>query len=347
MPIQEDLTLYNKLIVNIVRDNDKLEIIHNDGSVDRLTIEEQDPDFEEIDTDSKNYVKNTNSIYNVQSLNDITNQIPLDIAFLSDYSRYIWTGSEWIKIKRDVVDLSTEVIVEKYINGYRYSKDSVRYMNGHLFMATDDTDTSPVQYSSDWVLISELDLFINRCEVTTPKLFGYFDVSGSPYVYKVLEITDLNTFQQYFNQNDRSGYSDLLEDSEGIYLSAKDSNVSEMNYWRNLDNSKIKIVGLMIDGKVVKADSVGQIKLELGDEDAYLYINDYKSDYNDVLLEEYTIEPNEHEYSTSEDDIEIQVDTRAIEQTYDKINLRFKYDNDKDLSRHRLSKITIIYEEKE
>jgi len=346
MPIQEDKSLYNSLITSILKTDRHLEVYRNDGDVEIIDYTLPQPDFDITDENNKNFIKHKQRILEVNTLSDYLDPVQRDIAILPDKSRYVWSGSSWVKIMRDVVDRSSEIVVDNYEYGKLYQKDSVVYMNGHMFISEKLTDTSPIQYASHWRLITELDMFINRCELTTPKLFGYFDVSGSPYVLKVVEITDLNTFQQFFNQNDRNGYSDLLKDNDGIYLSAKDSNVSEMNYWRDIDNSKIKIVGIMLDGKVVKTDSVGQIKLDLGDEDAYLYINDYKSDYDDVLLEEYINNPEEHKLSTSKDDIELQVDTRLVEQTYNKINLKFEYDNNEDLSKHRISKITIIYEEK-
>jgi hypothetical protein len=344
MPIQEDKSLYNSLITSILKTDRHLEVYRNGGDVEIIDYTLPQPDFDITDENNKNFIKHKQRIFEVNTLSDYSDPVQRDIAILPDKSRYVWSGSSWVKIMRDVVDRSSEIVVDNYEYGKLYQKDSVVYMNGHMFISEKLTDTSPIQYASHWRLITELDMFINRCELTTPKLLGYFDVSGSPYVLKVVEITDLNTFQQFFNQNDRNGYNDLFEDNEGTYLSAKDSNVSEMNYWRDIDNSLIKIFGIKIEGTIKKNSSIGSIKLDL-DNEALLEVIDVQKDYTDVLLHKYSSDPKIDEYYATEDAFDLYIDTRSVGQ-YNKINLKFEYDNNEDLSKHRISKITIIYEEK-
>lgn len=353
--IQENLSELNNKIVGVRRVGKYLVIKRFDNSEQQIEVNPPEPDCKDDNAGSINYILNQPVVRYVQSLSDITLKKDMDVTVLHDGSEYIYSAdmNEWIQIKRSIIDVSTRIAIDRYEDGRKYGKGSVVEVNGLLFSANEDTSLYPLTYGSPWRNITALDMFINRCEVTTPKLYGTLTVSdNNPLVYKEVTISTSQEFYQFFNESDRADQSDIVDGPDGFYLNARGSDVTEMNFFRGIDTSKTLILSVEVNGKTLISDSIGYIWVEMIP-DAFMHIENKISSDESTLTEVVVVDREGrsdtelHVVYGAEANFNLLMETAYTEHTYDKINVKYKYSNSTDLSKHSISSIKIRYIERE
>ena len=349
----EDKTLLDSLITIVKVVGESIKITRNSGHSEYINIGTITPDMNQLTSTNKNYINNKPRTLEVATVNDFANPRDLDVATLPDGSKLLMANGQWQTIKRSLVDEAREIRVPLFSSGKIYKRGDVASKGNHLFSAIENTDDDPMAYGADWRYVSELDMFLNRCEVTTPKLFGYFDVSGEYWNRKLAEITTLEQFESWFSGTDRADRSDIVIDQEGMYLFGKDENVTEMNYWVPIDTGTRKILGIQIEGIVKTVDTYGGITMALDNGSMILEIADISTDKDSTRNRELLEKENGDKYDNysitkeSNPEFDFVFDTSRIANDYTKLNIKFWYNNSYDLSKHRIGKITIIYEDKE
>jgi len=354
--INKDLNDLNRKIVNIYRSGMNLIIKRFDGSRTVETIEEVIPDMNEEDEQSASYVENKPKIYNVlYSPYEVDYPYDMDIAVLKDESRFIYSDQmkKWVKIDRSLEDKSTRIDIPYYIKDKKYAIGEVVAIADQLFMATKDTAVYPLAYGSPWLRMTHLDMFVNRCGMEPPRLYGQLVVSEiEPWIEHEIEITNREEFYYYFNQNDRDGDFDIVDTTGGFCLVAKDDSVEEMNFFKLFEPGSKIFRSVEISGTTDSDDSIGSIDIECNGS-FLVSVTDNIIEYDDVLLETLSYDADGYAIRTfdivngSGEEFSVGIETVGTETTCDKINVRFKYSNDYDLSRHVIKSIKLKYLEKE
>jgi hypothetical protein len=348
--IQEDLSVLNTKIIDIsLVYGNKLKIKRIGEADEFIQLPDSMPSYTETDNTSINYIVNGPVEYSTLS----GNAKKMDIAVLSNGEMYVYTGSDWMLVQKSYSELFGTIRIPEYSEGKIYEAGNVVRRSGHLFVANRGTHSEPKSFSSDWTMVTEYDMFVNICELNTPKLSGYFDVGGSLWEPKTAEIVDKATFIEWFSDaTDRGGYDDLLDYANGGFgLNAKDSNVSSMTYIAPIDAQYVNITSIKIEGRQKTVDSIGKITLSGSNDKFELYVDDKLSTEENSLCREYYKKINDEEYDryfVAEGDnasFELLADLSRVEPA-DSINLVFSYNNSYDLSKHIIDKITIEYEQR-
>jgi hypothetical protein len=222
-----------------------------------------------------------------------------------------------------------------------------------MYIADRGTQSIPSNLDADWTMVTEYDMFVNICELNTPKLSGYFDVGGVLWEPRTAELTNKATFAGWFSDaSDRGGYDDLIDYAAGGFgLNAKDANVSSMTYIAPIDHQYVKVTSIKIEGRQKTTDSIGKIELAGSNGKFLTYIDDKDSGNEDSLCREYYRKTNDEEYDRyftavgNNGNFELLIDISRVEPA-DSISLVFSYNNGYDLSKHIIDKITIEYEQR-
>jgi hypothetical protein len=348
--IQEDLSNFNAIIVDISPvSGDRLKIERIAGNYELIQLPNSIPSYTETDNTSINYVVNKPTEYNTLS----ENANKMDTAILSNDEMYVYTGSDWMLVQKSTRELFGTIRIPEHVEGKVYEAGNVVRKNGHLFVADRGTQSTPNNFGADWTMVTEYDMFVNICELNAPKLSGYFDVGGALWEPKTAEITNKTTFAEWFSDaSDRGGYDDLIDYAGGGFgLNAKDSSVSSMTYIAPIDNQYINITSIKIEGRQKIIDSIGKIELAGSNGKFITYLDDKWTSKDDSLCREYYKKTNDEEYDRyftavgDNGDFELLIDISRVEPA-DSMSLVFSYNNDYDLSKHIIDKITIEYEQR-
>jgi hypothetical protein len=346
--IQEDLSVFNAKIVDISTLGENRLKIKRIGEEDEfIQIPNSIPSYSENDSTSINYVVNRPVEHNTLS----ENAKKMDIAILDNGEMYVYTGSDWMLVQKANRELFGTVRIPEYIEDKVYEAGNVVMESGHIFRANRGTHSSPRNFNPDWTMVTEYDMFVSICEVSAPRLVGYFDVSGALWEPKTAELIDKPTFLEWFSDAaDRGGYDDLIDYAGGGFgLNAKDNNVTSMTYVAPIDTQYINITSIKIEGRQKTIDSIGKIELAGSNDNFMLYVDDKSSTREDSLCREYYKKTNGEKYDRyftavgDNGEFELLADLSRVEPA-DSMSLVFSYNNDYNLSKHIIDKITIEYE---
>ena len=202
--IIENREKVNNIITDIRwRDETHISIKRYGGALETIQVSSQHPDvFKELDI-SKNFINNKTRKIQAVSIESIpTNGLnKMDIAELSDKSKYVYDGSKWIKIQKSIVELSESIRIPLYIKGKVYRKKSVIQHENKMYVSLTDTSSSPLSASGHWRFITEYNMFVNVCETVPLKLKGVFTVSDNNYKRLVFQPSSLVEYRQLFSGN--------------------------------------------------------------------------------------------------------------------------------------------------
>ncbi len=220
--ITNDETILNSIITNICRVDDLLTVTRYDGSEVHYNVTPQEPDFNEADSTSKNFIHNKNIEIlgaNAPDINTINNG---DIIVLDSGEVLIKYNDEYVTLQRSDSDRYSTIRIKQWKKGWYKFRDVVMF-NNFIYIATDNTNTYPNQYGARWIKATEFNLFANICELQSVNLSGYFDVADANMITQTTNI-DTNAVANFLSFFDKA----LLPHSAfdfGPYLESSDSKV--------------------------------------------------------------------------------------------------------------------------
>jgi hypothetical protein len=342
--ITENTSVLDSAIVGMKIGYRHVEIKRYNGEVSTFNFTKDEPDMNETDPSSKNFVNGKNRYMFVDSINDFVDPIELDIAKLPDGEAFVRRGDRWVRIARDMIDISTSIDIGDWVEGRIYSAGSVVRDRGLIFLAKKESFLRPSAIGSTWRAVTEYDMFKKRCELDSPKLSGYFDVSGPMFMKKTIVLDTKDKILNWFNNSDVDISGLFTEDAKGMYLMNKHATENEINLWHTISTNNFKITGIEIDGTIMSLSSAGSITMEVGD--LKCAIIDNYSDIDGALMETDITDVSDNStydyYSIFGNDKDFSLANREvrINDNYSKININYRYST-LNLSRHRIKKITI------
>ena len=164
-------------------------------------------DFNELVSTSINFIENKPVDSSVADITSYT-ALGTDRVIYDELTgiTYIHKDGQRYILKDNPID-NAYIRVPAYKAGRLYrGMTVVRFTNERMYMSTKSTITTPLSGGSDWVEVSEFDLFITRCELDAEEL------SGSLVVDFLSDLVDgANVVSHYTLSNNNLG--DLLENN--------------------------------------------------------------------------------------------------------------------------------------
>jgi len=178
MAVGEDLeaSYYQKLITNISLNSSMTAIIVS--RVDPINSTEHEfvlpvLDFLETDETSINYIADKPVDRVVADISQYVVQ-PTDRVIHDELTNvtYIHKDGEVYIIKDKPIDNAYIRIPTFKPNRLYRGMSVVKFTNGKMYMSTKPTKTIPLSGGNDWIHVTEMDLFIARCEIDAEALTG-------------------------------------------------------------------------------------------------------------------------------------------------------------------------------
>ncbi len=332
----EDLNSLNRKIVDIIIDDNSVGITRYDGSFESLQIPDHSPSLLEENESSVNFIKNKPKVYSVDSVDNVDSPIKFDKCELDDGSVFLYTGSNWRMIQRPTHDIGQSIRIPSFNKDIVYNSGRVVYHNGIMYRSLETNSISPSSYGSPWSIVTEYDLFVSLCELTSPSLYGYFDVADSmAWVTREETIDNLGDFVNWFNSGDSSN---ILEGTSGIWLDVKHPIDNSVVLTRNFDENII-ITELEVSGVAVgTTGTIGGFSIEFGD-------NSFELDRWNKDNERCSIAANgDYVQGTQYDGEEfLRIMKLDNSEEIDSMSFSFNYDKAVPLSKHIIGTIRIKY----
>ena len=253
--IQQSLdAYYEHVITDIGLSNDLTTIQVSRVNTDNNTVHQVTspiPDFNETDSMSIHFIKNKPVDKTITDISTYSVQ-PNDRVIYDSFTdiTYVHKDGE-VYIIRDTPIDNAFIRVPNYKVGRLYKGMSVvKYTNGRMYMSTKPTATIPLAGNSNWIEVTEFDMFIARCEIDTESLDGMLVVE---YLSDLIDGSNVEAHYTLSN----SSLGDLLENHLSVepFPSAKSIQFS-------LDNSRILVDDISAGLKL--PDSLNEYALKSG-----------------------------------------------------------------------------------